>query len=186
MRDQGHQSSISRYFKPDQSNTRPAAAHLPRKRPSSPIDLTVDDDEDNTIQKVIKTNPNSTPRNELLRKGDARRKWALGSEVKPEQASEQDMELRTARRSAYASKLSSHFNARSRKIWEAETESIQESANFPADGGASDLGEDAEFGVDEDNDSPPKGLSAKNKGKANTAVGPFGQTWTPLEKQVGA
>jgi hypothetical protein len=132
-----------------------------------------------------------SPRNELLRGGDARRKWALGSEVELEQASEQDMESRAARRKAYASKLSSHFSTRNRVIWEVEA--IPGPAGSPADGDNS-VGEEAGVEVDEGNERLPKGLSRsfkkysgiKGKEGANAAVGPSGQTWTPLENQVGA
>lgn len=232
MRGQEHQSSISRYFKPNQPNTRPSAIHTPKKRPSSPVDLTVGDEEDNTTQTshsgveiirppskrlrvppdtsisgslpvpardsisrvhcVNRPKPNikgdpSTPRNELLRGGDARRKWALGSEVEPEQVSKRDMELRTARRNAYASKLSSHFGARNRTIWEAGTEGTQESVRPLLADDEPDVDESAEFD-DEDTErlsrSSRKGLGTKSKENTKALVGPSGQPWTPLEKQV--
>jgi hypothetical protein len=239
MHGQEHQSSISRYFKPTQPNARPATAQPPKKRPSSPIDLTLGDDQGNTVQtshsdveiirppskrlrgppntsasgslpvpardstsrlqsvndsqRNIKGDPNSAPRNELLRGGDARRKWALGSEAEPEQVSKRDIELRTACRNAYASKLSFHFSVRNRKIWDAEAEGTQESVGSPLDDDEPDVDEGAEF-ENEDTErllkslpkSSRKGLGTKSKEKAKAAVGPSGQPWTPLDKQVGA
>lgn len=122
---------------------------------------------------ITVTTPDSSKR--VIRVGEARRKWALGSEpviVPPE-----DLEAQKARRNAFATKLSSHFERRDQRRESMNTFGMEDSPGAPNDD------DDDQDGMDVDEVEPKPSKGRKGKGKPE-AVGPSGKTWTPLEKQV--
>lgn len=222
------QSSISKFFKPTQASSSPAGP-ASRKRPSSPIDLTNDDDDiietvtsqtpsgnlkrpfkkqrqysghngtptapsttsmaqrvtqpeprvaDVSLSAPVSTVTAPVPPKRVIRVGEARRKWALGSE--PEVVPPEDVEARTARRNAFATKLSSHFERRDQRREGLDAIAVGDSPSLPNDDEDPDERQD-ELSIDDVEPKPKK--NRKGKGKPE-AVGPSGQTWTPLEKQV--
>lgn len=111
----------------------------------------------------------------VIRVGEARRKWALDSE--PEVVPPEDLEAQKARRNAFATKLSTHFERRDQRRETLNTFGMEDSPTLPNDD------EDDQDGMDIDEMEPKPSKARKGKGKPE-AVGPSGKTWTPLEKQV--
>lgn len=102
----------------------------------------------------------------------------MGSE--PEVVPPEDVEARQARRNAFATKLSSHFERRDQRREGFDAAALEGSPTLPNDDEGGDERED-EMNIDEVEPKPKKGRKGKGKPEA---VGPSGQTWTPLEKQV--
>lgn len=196
-------------------------AATPKKRAASPIDLTLDSDNDEassssrppplkklrTSGTVTKPKPTSTRvRKErvyiqgdpsppiIVTKPKIARNWAyapVSSEpsgiLKPFEGVERA--AKQARRAAFANKLSL------RTSWQEQRHrNLEDSASPANDQTGSDLDETGNFSEDPDGTDRPKGkgksrsgkkvASSTSKGKGKAVVGPSGQTWTPLEKQV--
>ncbi|KAF8309367.1 hypothetical protein DL93DRAFT_2100103 [Clavulina sp. PMI_390] len=135
------------------------------------------------------------------RSEDARRKWALGSTVSEDLTAE-DREARATRHAEYATKLSSRFGSRRQRQREIEAEST---STTPPDGDAEEFPNESTANTEMDLDMEDELLdmeetesairdtkknkgsmnkSSKGKGKAKGELGPSGQSWTPLEKQI--
>lgn len=124
-----------------------------------------------------------------IRSNTARDAWAFGTSVETLPLTPEALEARRARREAFAARLTTRFTARDRQNWEKEnvdaTPTPEDDAADPTSGNSEDPPND---------DDPPSLVGAKTKGgskekstrkpKAKAEVGPSGQAWTPLEKQV--
>lgn len=246
MPPKGQQILLSRFFKPTDPSSTVSANVQSKKRPSSTIDLTLDEDDgdQNHTPLVPVAAPDARPskktrvsstfsdeandsavltfqdsksrvrvhdasagapgitvtlpsaKKEIVRAGEAQRKWALGSTSELVPLTPEELEARKTRRDAYATKLSIHFDSKNKRRWDvenADTAALIESQEEDMPETRVD-GDNLEDNEDEESaqksrttsKSSKKAISTKGKGKAKSDIGPSGQTWTPLEKQVNA